>query len=105
MESRSTAASAIRHGARNRPTELLRDRFEPRRRRRGSFCYRGKSVESTVAVKAPLEPSTRTGARLLDSIGGTPCVELARFARGAARIFAKLEGFNPGGSVKDRIAL
>jgi cysteine synthase A len=31
-------------------------------------------------------------------------VELERFARGAARIFAKLEQFNPGGSVKDRIA-
>jgi cysteine synthase len=31
-------------------------------------------------------------------------VELTHFARGAARIFAKLEWFNPGGSVKDRIA-
>jgi cysteine synthase len=41
---------------------------------------------------------------LEDSIGATPLVELARFSRGAARIFAKLEWFNPGGSVKDRIA-
>ena len=32
-------------------------------------------------------------------------MELRHFARGAARIFAKLESFNPGGSVKDRIAL
>jgi len=31
-------------------------------------------------------------------------VELPRFSRGAARIFAKLEWFNPGGSMKDRIA-
>jgi cysteine synthase A len=38
------------------------------------------------------------------SIGNTPLVELTRFARGAARILAKLECFNPGGSVKDRIA-
>ena len=30
-------------------------------------------------------------------------VELPRFSRGAARIFAKLEWFNPGGSLKDRI--
>ena len=41
---------------------------------------------------------------LADTIGQTPLVELPRFARGAARIFAKLEWFNPGGSVKDRIA-
>ena len=31
-------------------------------------------------------------------------VELSRFSRGAARILAKLEWFNPGGSLKDRIA-
>jgi cysteine synthase A len=31
-------------------------------------------------------------------------VELARISRGTARIFAKLEWLNPGGSVKDRIA-
>jgi cysteine synthase A len=41
---------------------------------------------------------------LAETIGHTPLVELARFARGAARILAKLEWFNPGGSVKDRIA-
>ena len=41
---------------------------------------------------------------LEESIGATPLVELARFSRGAARIFAKLEWLNPGGSVKDRIA-
>ena len=42
---------------------------------------------------------------LLAVVGRTPLVELRHFARGAARIFAKLEAFNPGGSVKDRIAL
>jgi cysteine synthase A len=48
---------------------------------------------------------TRAGAsRLLERIGRTPLVELPRFSRGAARVFAKLEQFNPGGSVKDRIA-
>ncbi len=39
--------------------------------------------------------------------GRTPLVELCRYAaaRGLkARIFAKLEGFNPAGSVKDRVA-
>ncbi len=41
---------------------------------------------------------------MLGAIGNTPLVELPHFSRGAARIFAKLEWFNPGGSVKDRIA-
>jgi cysteine synthase A len=50
-------------------------------------------------------PEAAAATSLADSIGSTPLVELPRFAAGAARIFAKLEWFNPGGSVKDRIAL
>jgi cysteine synthase len=46
----------------------------------------------------------RSGPDLLEAIGSTPHAELTRFSRGAARIFAKLEFLNPGGSVKDRIA-
>jgi cysteine synthase A len=39
-------------------------------------------------------------------IGNTPVVRLARMTGGNdAEVWAKLEGFNPGGSVKDRIAL
>ncbi len=57
----------------------------------------------TTNVSAPAD--AREGAsRLLERIGRTPLVELPRFSRGAARVFAKLEQFNPGGSVKDRIA-
>ena len=45
-------------------------------------------------------------ADLLGTIGGTPMVELRRLAPpGGARVFAKLEGANPTGSVKDRIAV
>jgi len=42
---------------------------------------------------------------ILDLIGDTPLVELASFApRDEVHIYAKLEGQNPTGSVKDRIA-
>jgi len=44
-------------------------------------------------------------ATLLDTIGNTPLVELRHFSpRPEVRIYAKLEGHNPGGSVKDRPA-
>lgn len=45
---------------------------------------------------------------LIDLIGHTPMLELSGVARrhgAVARIVAKLESFNPGGSVKDRTAL
>ena len=43
---------------------------------------------------------------ILDTIGNTPIVELQRMSpKEGVRIFAKLEGQNPTGSVKDRIAL
>jgi [CysO sulfur-carrier protein]-thiocarboxylate-dependent cysteine synthase len=43
---------------------------------------------------------------LLDLIGSTPLVELPRLSpKPSVRIFAKLEGQNPTGSIKDRVAL
>ena len=45
-------------------------------------------------------------AHLIDTIGNTPLVEITRFHDNPkVKIFAKLEGNNPGGSVKDRAAL
>jgi cysteine synthase B len=44
-------------------------------------------------------------AGILEAIGNTPLVELRRISpKPAVRIFAKLEGVNPTGSLKDRIA-
>src|SRR5207253_5853913 len=43
---------------------------------------------------------------IIDLVGNTPLLHLSRFARAPlADIYAKLEFFNPGGSVKDRAAL
>lgn len=49
---------------------------------------------------------TRAGrSSLVQEIGNTPLVELRRIGADAGvRLFAKLEGLNPGGSVKDRAA-
>jgi cystathionine beta-synthase len=41
----------------------------------------------------------------LDLIGNTPLLELTHFDTGPCRLFVKLESQNPGGSIKDRIAL
>ncbi len=46
------------------------------------------------------------GRDILDAIGNTPLVEISRMSpKKGVRIFAKLEGNNPTGSLKDRIAL
>jgi [CysO sulfur-carrier protein]-thiocarboxylate-dependent cysteine synthase len=42
---------------------------------------------------------------LLDLIGNTPLVELRRLSPPGRHIYAKLEGQNPTGSIKDRVAL
>lgn len=42
---------------------------------------------------------------ILDTVGGTPIVRLQRIAPGNVSVYAKVESFNPGGSVKDRLAL
>lgn len=42
---------------------------------------------------------------ILDTIGGTPLVLISdKLNKGGARILAKVEFFNPGGSAKDRVA-
>ena len=54
-------------------------------------------------MEAELEVEPRES--LLSRIGNTPLVEIRRILPpGRVRILAKLEGFNPGGSVKDRAA-
>ena len=42
---------------------------------------------------------------ILDTIGNTPVVKLQRLAPQGTDVYVKVEAFNPGGSVKDRLAL
>src|SRR5205809_2437428 len=42
---------------------------------------------------------------VLELIGNTPMIEVARLDTGRCRLFLKLENQNPGGSIKDRIGL
>ena len=68
-------------------------------------------MPSARAVLArPTSPAAgpRAVPSALDLIGNTPLIELRRVRDGVppgVRLFGKLEGFNPGGSVKDRPAL
>jgi cysteine synthase A len=61
-------------------------------------------MTTTRKMAAPTRP--RLAASVLDLVGGTPLVRLNRVPKpGGAAVLAKMESLNPGGSVKDRIAL
>jgi cysteine synthase len=56
-------------------------------------------------VAAERAATAACGSSLLDLVGSTPLVELTRLAPSpSVRLFAKLEGQNPSGSIKDRVA-
>jgi cysteine synthase len=56
-------------------------------------------------VAADRLATAAVGSSLLDLVGSTPLVELTRLAPSpSVRLFAKLEGQNPSGSIKDRVA-
>src|SRR6202050_4627501 len=65
------------------------------------------SRQSLADAEREFVPVARAQS-VLDLIGNTPLLEITRLTAGLiepdVRIFAKLEGFNPGGSVKDRAA-
>ena len=42
---------------------------------------------------------------ILEMIGNTPMLELKHLDTGPCRLFVKMENMNPGGSIKDRIAV
>ena len=67
-------------------------------------------VDATTSEQRRLKASVSAGEEIADSvldvIGNTPLVRLHRVVpEGAAEVLGKMESLNPGGSVKDRIAL
>ena len=52
-----------------------------------------------------METDSFTNNSILETIGNTPMLELHKQDTGLCRLFVKLENQNPGGSIKDRIAL
>jgi cysteine synthase B len=72
------------------------------------MATRSQSFPQSQAETEPEYVPLQRAAGVLDLIGNTPMLEITRLTDGiipsAVRIFAKLEGFNPGGSVKDRAA-
>jgi cystathionine beta-synthase len=52
-----------------------------------------------------MQTSQSVGDGVLRLIGHTPLIEITRLDRGCCRLFVKVEGQNPGGSIKDRAAL
>jgi hypothetical protein len=64
-------------------------------------------VPQFTSMTEKKNPEFYTFNTILDTVGGTPAVLLHRVvaSRRDVKVYAKVEGFNPGGSVKDRIAL
>lgn len=58
-----------------------------------------------TSVTAASATPTQIPTSVLSFIGGTPLVKLTKFDTGPCELYVKLESHNPGGSIKDRIAL
>src|SRR5437588_12532668 len=57
-----------------------------------------------MAVKRAENPMAKF-ANILETVGNTPVVRINQLAPSHVNLFAKIEAFNPLGSVKDRLAL
>jgi len=67
---------------------------------------KAKTAATKKRLSKRLTPAYKVADSVCELIGDTPMVRLNRVVPpNAASVYAKLEMFNPGGSVKDRIAL
>jgi cysteine synthase A len=62
-------------------------------------------LSGTAPDRIDLEDHDMIHDSILDTIGRTPVVKLHRIAPKHVELYVKVEAFNPGGSVKDRLAL
>ena len=78
-------------------------------RRGGAALFSLITVCVSAADQSPTLPHNPTPALVHDSvlttIGATPLIKLQRLAPPGVDVFVKCEAINPGGSVKDRLAL
>src|SRR4051794_788393 len=92
---------------------VLADRVDRRPQRpraaRSAAAHRRVALRARSAppgAPAIVRPMADIKESILDTVGNTPLVRLARIGAGLKpRIVAKLESFNPGGSIKDRVAI
>src|SRR5688572_14828736 len=72
---------------------------------RGSPVKLELDGRSTMRCKLGRGKTVSKHSSILQTIGRTPVVRINRLAPPHVRLYAKLEAFNPMGSVKDRLAL
>jgi len=69
-------------------------------------CRRAAYSALMAAMGTPETTRARIHDSILDAIGDTPVVRLSRLASGLSpQVVAKVESLNPGGSIKDRVAV
>ena len=105
--SRWRRRTAGRSASTRRPISRWTTWCSRRSRSRGRWCWSPSAASGwRSAVAAEARPPIMGGMSVLDQIGHTPLVRLDRIAAGLpVPVYGKCEHLNPGGSVKDRIAL
>lgn len=84
----------------------LNEEIVPRDRYKDTGLKSGDKLEFVYYMGGGMPFSERIAKSVLELIGQTPMVQLNHMiGENSARILAKLEMYNPGGSVKDRICL
>src|SRR6185436_16187353 len=93
--------SGARRKSRSSPT---RTTSGTGRESRSTF-RRGCGGCATIPPLSPSGEPMEIYNDILETLGNTPLVKLGRFHPGPSTLAAKIEYFNPGGSVKDRIGI